>query len=329
MANAIVDHLGQINQSGELDALFRDIFAGEILTAFAKSNIMLDKHMVRTITEGKSASFPVVGGIGARYHVPGTEITGQRVNRNQRVITVDELLISDVFIADIEEAKNHYDVRSIYSTEMGRKLSNVFDKNVIIELIKAARSSAVIPDGFGGAQLADDKMKIADSVGAEDVKEKASAIAAKLFEAAAILDEKDVPEEDRYAVFRPADYYALVQNTDVINRDWGGAGIYSDGKVWRVAGIEILKSNNLVKTNTADAEDPDYNEFHNVDASQTVGLVWHKGAVGTVKLMDLSLQSAWDIRRQGTLIVARYAVGHGILRPECTVELKLDTFTNN
>lgn len=328
MANAIVDHLGQINQSGELDALFRDIFAGEILTAFARNNVMMDKHMVRTITHGKSASFPVVGGIGARYHVPGEEILGQRVNRNQRVITIDELLISDVFIADIEEAKNHYDVRSIYSTEMGRKLANVFDKNVIIELIKAARAEAVIPDGHSGTRLKEDKMKIEASLGAADVKEKASAIAAMLFKAAAILDEKDIPEEDRYAVFRPSDYYALVQNTDVINRDWGGAGIYSDGKVWRVAGIEILKSNNLVKTDTTQETDPDHNEFHSVDASQTVGLVWHKNAVGTVKLMDLSLQSAWDIRRQGTLIVARYAVGHGLLRPECAVELALDTLTN-
>jgi hypothetical protein len=44
--------------------------------------------------------------------------------------------------------------------------------------------------------------------------------------------------------------------------------------------------------------------------------------VGTVKLMDLGVEMAYDIRRQGTLIVGKYAMGHGILRPECAVEIK-------
>jgi hypothetical protein len=38
--------------------------------------------------------------------------------------------------------------------------------------------------------------------------------------------------------------------------------------------------------------------------------------------MDLAVESEYDIRRQGTLIVAKYAVGHGYLRPDCAVELK-------
>jgi hypothetical protein len=50
--------------------------------------------------------------------------------------------------------------------------------------------------------------------------------------------------------------------------------------------------------------------------------VFQKTAVGTVKLMDLAMESAYDIRRQGTLFVAKYAMGHGVLRPECSVELK-------
>jgi hypothetical protein len=42
----------------------------------------------------------------------------------------------------------------------------------------------------------------------------------------------------------------------------------------------------------------------------------HKSAVATVKLLDLGMEAAYDIRRQGTLMVAKYAVGHGSLRPE-------------
>ncbi len=328
MANANPSRIGQINLAGDPDALFLKIFAGEILATFERLNIMLDKHLVRSITEGKSAQFPVVGKIGANYHAVGTEINGLTVPEAEKVITIDDLLISHAFIADIDEAKTHFDVRSIYSTEMGRKLANVMDKNVIIELIKGARAAAAITGYPAGDAVVEDKFKIAATPGAADVKAQATALASGLFSAAQKLDEKDVPEEDRYALFRPAEYYALVQNTDLINSLWGGQGAYSDGKIVRIAGIQILKSNNLVKTDTTNVADPDYNAFHNVNAVKTVGLVWQKNAVGTVKLMDLSLQSAYDIRRQGTLMVARYAIGHGYLRPECVVELKLNTLTN-
>jgi hypothetical protein len=44
-------------------------------------------------------------------------------------------------------------------------------------------------------------------------------------------------------------------------------------------------------------------------------------AAGTVKLMDLAMDAQYEPRRQGTFMVAKYAVGHDWLRPECAVEL--------
>jgi hypothetical protein len=55
MANATVSRVGQVNGSGDVDALFLKVFAGEVLTAFSEKNVMMDKHMVRTIANGKSA----------------------------------------------------------------------------------------------------------------------------------------------------------------------------------------------------------------------------------------------------------------------------------
>ena len=67
------------------------------------------------------------------------------------------------------------------------------------------------------------------------------------------MDEKDVPENERVAIVKPEEHYKLVQTTDVINRDWGGSGVYADGTVLRVVGIQIVKSNNLTTTNIASA----------------------------------------------------------------------------
>jgi len=47
----------------------------------------------------------------------------------------------------------------------------------------------------------------------------------------------------------------------------------------------------------------------------------HKAGIGTVKLLDLATESEYQIERQGTLFVAKYAMGHGVIRPECCVEM--------
>lgn len=323
MANANVNRLGAINQGSDTRELFLKIFAGEVLTSFERHNLLLPLTNVRTITHGKSASFPIVGKIGAEYHTPGTEITGLNVNHAERIITIDDLLISHVFIADIDEAMNHYDVRSIYSTEMGRKLATQMDQNIFKEIIRAARSSSLLDDedAPGGIEIANDKFKIATG-GAQNLKEQIEALTSAIFLMAQRWDENDIPEEGRYVAFRPAEYYALAQNLDLINSLYGGSGAIREGNIVKVAGITVLKSNNIPKTH--DKSD----KYHEIDASKTIGVGFLRDAVGTVKLMDLSMQAEWDIRRQGTLMVARYAVGHGPLRPECAIELKLDTLTN-
>jgi hypothetical protein len=329
MANATVSRLGANNQDTDKKELFLKIFAGEIITKFKEKNIMLGKSKVRNIKQGKSASFPVIGGISASYHTPGVEIDGQNVNHSEKVITIDDLLISDAFIADIDEAMNHYEVRSEYSNQMGVKLAKEMDINIFIELLTAARASATLDDSdaVGGTEIvSDDLQNDGGTAGSSTVDEQATALANALFEAAQIFDENDIPEDQRYVAFRPAEYYVLAQNLDLINKDYSGMGAISEGNILKVAGVDVVKSNNVPSTDTS--ANTGLREFHGINAETTVGTVWNPSAIGTVKLMDLSMQMEWDIRRQGTLMVARYAVGHGVLRPECAIELKLDTLTN-
>ena len=56
-------------------------------------------------------------------------------------------------------------------------------------------------------------------------------------------------------------------------------------------------------------------------ANRVIGLVMTMDAVATVKLMDLSVESEYQINRQGTLMVSKYAMGHNVLRPACAVAL--------
>lgn len=309
MANATPTRVGQVNGAGDTDALFLKLFAGEVLTAYWAKNQFLSRHMVRTISNGKSASFPASWKGGAQYHTPGAEIVGTKVNHNERVITVDDLLIADRFIPLIDEAKNHYDVRSIYSKDVGAALAAQFDKNVAQVVLLAARASATVTGGDGGTVVT-----------SANSKTDADTLVAAVFDAVQALDEKNVPEEDRFVALKPDQYYMLVNSSSkLINRDYGneGNGSHASGLVMRIAGAEIVKTNQLPTTEVADGPTNYQGDF-----STTTAAVWQKGAAGTVKLIDLGVEMEYDIRRQGTLIVAKYAVGHGILRPECAVEIK-------
>jgi len=58
-----------------------------------------------------------------------------------------------------------------------------------------------------------------------------------------------------------------------------------------------------------------------VAATKVRALVMTQDAVATAKLMDMSVESEYQINRQGTLMVSKYAMGHNILRPACAVAL--------
>lgn len=321
MANASPTRVGQINAAGDVDALFLKVFAGEVLTSFEDENVALPRTQVRTISSGKSAQFPSTGRVGAEYHVPGTEITGLSLNSAETVITIDDLLISHGFIANIDEAKQHYDYRSIFSSEMGKALANQMDKHLLQVGVLAARATNVVTGEPGGSVILTSEPGLPST---PNLATNGDHIAEALFLAAQKLDEKNVPEDERYAFVRPAQYYALAKSTRNLNTDWGGKGSWSEGEVLRIAGFEIVKTNHLPNTDMSAATGVAAgtgNKYRGNFANTTV-LCMHKSAVGTVKLLDLGMESDYDIRRQGTLLVAKYAVGHGILRPQAAVEIR-------
>ena len=130
------------------NANFLKIFSGEVLTVFNRETIFKDLTQKRTISSGKSASFPITGRFSSRYHRPGDWITGQG-NKGQigeKIITIDDLLIADASIYDLEEAKLHWDVRSIYSRELGRALSRSYDQRLVRTLLTASESDGRVND---------------------------------------------------------------------------------------------------------------------------------------------------------------------------------------
>ena len=323
MANASPVSVGRVNAGGSEDALFLKVFAGEVITSFDRASKTAGADMTRSIASGKSATFPILGRVGSQYHVAGTEITGSDVNHNEKVITINDLLISSVFLSNIEEAKNHYDVRSAYSQEIGRALAFTKDKHILQTIGQAAQASANVSDSGYASGTVLTNTSIASATDAT----AANAMIDSLFAAAKQLDANYVPSEGRKCFMRLEEYYKLANATNAINVDFSGSGSIAEGRVTKIAGIELVPVAHFVSSNvnsgvdqgsaTAGGSNPQA-----VDLSNYVALVSHPSAVGTVKLMDLAVEKEYDIRRQGTLMVAKYSMGHGVLRPEAAVGIK-------
>jgi len=315
MANATVSQIGKANNTGTADALFLKQFSGEVLTSFEQATVTADKHMVRTIANGKSAQFPVMGRSSASYHTPGNEIVGAALNHNEKVITINDLLISSHFIANIDEAKNHYDVRSVYSSEMGRALAFQMDKHVLQTMLQAAAGAANVGDsGYEAGTI------ITDS----DSNTSAASLIGSIFDAAEALDDGYVPSEGRCCFLKPEQYYLLANASNAVNVDFSGRGSIAEGTVPQIAGINLIKTPHLPTANVTGTgvAAGGAGGRQVVNGSNTTAIITHSSAVGTVKLMDLAVESEYDIRRQGTLMVAKYAMGHGVLRPEAAVQIQ-------
>ena len=317
MSDVNPSRLGQKDAACATDALFLKVFPGEVMGAFAETNVMFGKegeaglHIVRDISHGKTAQFPASGKATATYHVPGTRLLGDVIKHNERVIAIDSMLIADTFVSDFDEAMNHYQIRGEYADQLGASLARKGDKQLLQVAVLAARSSATVNGGDGGSAVTNSAAKTDGEV-----------LASLMFDASQTFDEKNVPDdESRYVAVKPAQFYLAVQTTKLLNRDWGGQGSYAGAKLPVVAGLKVVKTNNLPTTDILVENGVASGNTYHANFTKTAAVAWHKSAIGTVRLVGLKTEHDYLIELQGDMLVAKYAMGHGILRPESAVEI--------
>lgn len=303
--------------------LFLKVFGGEVLTAFTEKVVTLDKHVVRNIEFGKSAQFPKTWKATSAYHEAGQQLLGDDIDTTEVTITIDGLLVSHTAIYDLDEKMSHFDVTSEFSQELGRSLAREFDKNVLRQIVLAARTSADGP--FPAGNTITDAALVNSSIASTTGK----AWIDHIREANIALYNKNVPEDmPRYLVVNADVFDAIKYAVDsshgylVINRDFGeqAGGVAGAGNVIQIDGVQIIRSN-LMPTANETSDTSVYSKYR-ANYSTTTGIMWCPEAVGTLKLMDLAMETERDVRRQEDFMVAKMAVGHGVLRPELAVEFK-------
>ncbi len=199
-------------------ALLLKLGSAEVLDAFMTACLFKGKTRERNIRGGKSVAFPITGKMAARYHKPGTPILGEGndpSDLNERVITLDALMIADAAIYQMDELMTYFDVRQIYTTELGRALAYEYDKRVA-RMIYAAANTAVEPLNKDGSAKpkgpADNTGRVGKMItlgtgytaAGATRQAKGDALVDAIFDARIALEKKDVSIDGMYAIFTPS-----------------------------------------------------------------------------------------------------------------------------
>ncbi len=309
MAVSVPNRPGQANATGDTDALFLEVFSGLVLERFDFVQLTDDRQTVRKIANGKSAQFPITWDTVAAYHTPGVELVGQELKHGSRTISIEQLLVSDIFVDSLDEAMNHFSVRSIYAHQLGEALANAKDKNTFRAVFTGAASSHELDTDADGTVIQTAALSTTPAL-----------MKAAMYDIAQTFDENNVPSTERYAALLPLAWYLLLEDGEFIHRDFAGEGSKAHATMPFAADLQVLKSNNIpIANDTSEATVP---TVLRDDFRECIGVGWHKTAIGTVQLLGLSTEAEYDIRRQGALLVAKYAIGQDWLRSEACISLE-------
>ena len=320
---ATLTQLGQANKAGDKKALFLKLFTGEVYEAFRNATIAKGLVMNRTLRNGKEAQFIHTGRVTAGYHTPGSAILGSgNPPVAETTIAMDDLLVASAFIYDLDETLAQYDIRGPIARQIGQSLAEFYDRRIFRVLDRASSASAAVTGEPGGFQI---------NLGANKEYD-AQALVDAFFEAASILDEKNLPKQGRTAVLSPRQYYALVSQVDsnILNRDYGNTNgnLQSGEGLYEIAGISIKKSNNIpflgkygsaagtaIDAAAVTGENNSYGIASNF--TNSCGLIFHRDAAGVVEAIGPSVQTTGadtKVIYQGDVIVGRLAYGCAAVR---------------
>ena len=314
-------------------ATYLKLFSGEVFKAYEAACIAKGTVQNRTLTNGKSMQFIFTGRMTAEYHEPGTPILGDgNPPLAEKTIVMDDLLVSSAFVYDLDETLAQYSLRSEISKKIGYALAEAYDKKIFRTIALAAREAhpvTALPGPEPGGSII--------KLGANNAY-NAQALVDAFFEAASILDEKNVPREGRVAVLSPRQYYALISqvSTNILNRFFGAdQGSMNSGEgLYEIAGIQIKRSNNLpfllqgTGANGVVESVAGENNWYGGDFTDHAGLIYAKDAAGVLTAIGPSVQTTGaDVRAmyQGDLIIGRLAMGAGTLNPAAAIELQVGT----
>lgn len=240
---------GQANQAGSVSALHLEEFTGVVESTIERKAALKGWIPMRQVKGTSTITNFAVGESTLQKATPGMPIDGTGTDFAKRTLTVDTVILARAVLPLLETFQTSYDSRKEIGMEHGKKIAKFYDQSFFIQAIKAAlftestykgSGASGKPAGhFGGSQqtlaLAGDSLDPA----------KLYAAVANLF---VKMEEKDVDPrtDDVMIALRPAEFYTLLQNEQLIDGTYKTSeGTSIQAHMLKAYGVPVVSSTNF------------------------------------------------------------------------------------
>jgi hypothetical protein len=225
----------------------------------------------------------------------GSDTTQTLLTDQELTLVVDQARAFKFIVDDIEKRMSHVNWKEVASGSAAYALKDQMDSNVLTYI--SSNASAASPDMVIGA----------DDATADDLPNLGADEAVHIgFRMARLLDEQNVPEENRWFVASPEFYEVLSESSSkLLSVDYNaGAGSIRNGLVTSglLRGFKMYKSNNMP-----------------AGTNSSIALAGHISAVATAGTM-LNVETLRDPTSFGDIVRGLHVYGRKVLRPEAMVK---------
>jgi len=307
---------GQSNQSGSVSALHLEEFTGMVESTIERKSALKGMIPIRPVKGTSVITNFAVGASTLQKATPGSPIDGTGTDFAKRTLTVDTVVLARAVLPLLETFQTSYDARKEIGMEHGKKIAKFTDQSFFIQAIKAAlftestykgSGASGKPAGhFGGSQ-----QTLAVAGDALDPAKLYAAVA-NLF---VKMEEKDVdPRTDDVVIaLRPAEFYTLLQNEQLIDGTYKTAeGTSIQAHMLKAYGVPVVSSTNfpagqtitghlLSNANNSDAYDGDF--------SKVVACAFSPRALLAGETIPLTTDVFWDKVTKQWFVDAHMAYG--------------------
>lgn len=279
--------LGTAGQTATTGAQFRPlVWANETMEALYNTTVLLNlvHHFDAEVSQmGQSVTVPFMPNVVANDKIANTQVTLNGQTATSVVITVNKHKESSVVIEDFLKVQAKYDLRSLFTTGLGRAVGVVIDSDIYTELLAGVTQTA----GVFGTALSD-----------------ATVLNTKLQ-----LDNAIAPFTERAIVVDPTGNSQFLAIDKFVRYDALGTGkAIEDGKLGTIYGFTVYMSQNLP---TVAGTPP-----------QHTGVVFHKDVQGVAIQQKPRVQAQYKQEYLGWLVTVDAIYGVKTLRPTFGVLLK-------
>lgn len=273
-----------------LSTAFVTLFDAEVKQAYQGTAQLRPAVRVRSGVEGSTYKFPKIGRGVAQVRVPQTDVSPLNVTYGQVTVTLADYIAaeySDIFM----QAKVNFDERrelvQVVSNAIGRR-----QDQLILDALANSSTSNTVASSIGGSNT--------------------NLNVAKLREAAAKLNAKNVPMGDRHIIIHANNLSSLLSETSVTSSDFNTVKALVQGEVDTFMGFKFHVIGDRDEGGLA------------LSSGDRKVYAFHKDAIGMAEGIAPKTEINYIPEKTSFLVASLFSAGAAAIDAEGIVEITCD-----